>query len=471
MKAVMNNLILKVKKYLIQQDFVKNGEKLAAAVSGGPDSVAMLFCLNELKEYFGFDLVIFHINHMMRGEESNRDEAFVQKLAKSFHIPFYSTRVDVAKYQKKLKCSIQVAAREVRYFHLNQFAIRHLIQKIATGHTANDQAETVLIRMLKGSGLRGISGIPPIRENKIIRPMLETTREEIEQFLLQNQIAFLIDSTNLKNNYLRNKIKNKLIPSLENEFNPSIIRTLCRSSQIFKGEDDFLSELVHSEFKKLVLKSNREILIMDAAHFQTLHIALARRVILDAIYKFSNSGRHVSLNIIENILQVIASKISGKSISIFKGLRFKYQYNQIIFQSQEKDFNRSPILQKKLVVPGKTKITEIAKEVVSTIIRKKELPREYKKIRPFTAFMDYSVSGKELFIRSRKQGDRFSPLGLKANKKLKDYFIDKKIPREQRDTVPLVTNNDSILWIIGHQISEFARIKKNTADVLMIKVR
>ena len=506
----MTDLAFKVKKYLIRQKMIHQGETLAAAVSAGPDSVAMFFCLNKLKKDMGFNLAIFHINHMLRGEESDRDETFVKNMANSVGIPFYSTRVDVIQYKKKHKCSVQVAARELRYFHFNKLAVQHSISKVATGHTANDQAETVLMRMLKGAGLRGISGIPPMRENKYIRPLLEVTREEIERFLNQKKINFLTDSTNLKNNYLRNRIKNKLLPTLKKEFNPSIVRTLCRSSQTFRIEDSYISEMAQIEFNKIVLQKNPETLVLDASRFQTLHIALKKRIILDAIYEFSHSKKQVSLNIVENILRVIASNISGKSISVFNDLIFKYQYNKIIFQSPEKIATGKPIKrrgaatkracpelvegsyrsseqtkktclknkflqsnsikQKKIMVPGKTKIKEIGKEIISTVMNKADIPKNFRDKGPFTAFIDYDFSKKEIFVRSREKGDRVSPLGIKGNKKLKDYFIDKKIPREERDSILLLTNKDSILWVVGHQISELARIKDDTKEVLMVEL-
>jgi tRNA(Ile)-lysidine synthase len=439
-------------------------------VSGGPDSVAMLFSLKEIKNEMGFDLLVFHINHMLRGEESEEEELFVKNLSESLSLPFYSAKVDVLKYRKNHKVSIQVAARELRYCHFKRFADLHSVAKIALGHTANDQAETVLMRILKGSGLKGISGIPPTRENKFIRPMMEIHREEINEFLDKNNIHYLVDSSNLKNHYLRNRIKNKLIPSLKKEYNPSIVETLCRSSKIFRQEDYFISEMTQCEFHKLIIKRNSEQIILDARRFQTLHIALTRRIILEAIYQFPNSGRHAALKIVDNILEVIQSNFSGKTISITKGLIFKYRYNQLIFQSLKKNVVPPSIKQKKLSVPGKTKITEIEKEATSKIINKKEIPKNFKKMSPFTAFLDFDYSGKDLFLRSRQRGDRFSPLGIKANKKLKDYFIDKKIPREERDSIPIITNHNSILWIVGHQISEWARVKEDTTDVLMVEV-
>ena len=466
----MNKLVFKVKEYVVRQSLIDPGEKLAAAISGGPDSVTMLYCLNNLKEVIGFKLHVFHINHMLRGEESDRDETFVKNLAESLGLPFYAKKVDVAGHQKKQKCSLQVAAREMRYLSLNQLARSLSISKIATGHTADDQAETVLMRVLKGCGLKGISGIPPIRDNKFIRPLLEITSEEVEQFLNQNQIKSLMDSTNLKNNYLRNQVRNNLMPSLKKDFNPSLVETLNRSSQIFRADDNYISEIAQDEFKKSILKNDEETLILDATHFQSLHVALKRRIVLDSIYNFSGHGRQVSQNIIENILQVIESKISGKSLSIFNGFQFKYQYNRIIFRYQKKKFPGGQIKRRKLLIPGKTKIEEIEKVIVSSIIRKNDIPGGLKKTDSFTAFIDYSVSGKELFLRSRKKGDKFCPLGIKGHKKIKNYFIDKKIPREERDCIPLVTNKESILWILGHQISDFARVKESTKDVLMLKV-
>ena len=466
----MNNLIFKIKKYLIGQNLVKNGEKIAAAVSGGPDSVAMVFSLNEIKKEIGFDLLVFHINHMLRGEESEGDEIFVKNLSENLALPFYSAKVNVINYHKNHKVSIQVAARELRYCNLNRFADLHSVAKIALGHTANDQAETVLMRILKGSGLKGISGIPPMRENRYIRPFMEIHREEIIQFLDKNHINYLIDSSNLKNNYLRNQIKNKLIPSLEKEYNPSIVETLCRSSKIFRQEDYFISERTQFEFNKLVLKRDPEKIILDAQRFKTLHTALTRRILLEVIYQFPNSGRPVALKVVENILRVIGSNISGKTISITKNLLFKYQYNQLIFQSFKKNISPLLIQQKKLAVPGKTKITEIEKEATSNIISKNEIPNDFRNKGPFTAFMDFGYSGKDLFVRSRHRGDRFSPLGIKANKKLKDYFIDKKIPREERDSIAIIANHNAILWIVGHQVSEWAKVKEDTTDVLMVKV-
>ncbi len=468
---IMDNLVFKIKNYIFQQNLVQNGDKLGAAVSGGPDSVAMLYCLNKLKKELQFDLVLFHINHMLRGEESDRDEAFTKDLAKSLNIPFYSKRVDAAAYQKEKKCSLQVAAREVRYFHLNELAENYSVTKIATGHTANDQAETVLIRILKGSGLSGIAGIPPIRENKFIRPLLEVAREEIEQFLKQNQIKSIIDSSNLKNNYLRNRIKNRLIPSLKEEYNPSIIETICRSSQIFRAEDEFMSKIAEGEFSRLIIENSEKKLVLDAARFKPLHAALKRRILLQGIYQFHNSGKQVSLNIIENILQVIESNSSGKSLSVFNGLELKYQYNQIIFEFKKKILIDNKIELKKLTIPGKTKITEIGKEVVSTIMQKQDIPTDYSQKNRLTAFVDFDfLSSKELFIRSRQSGDHFSPLGVSGHKKLKDYFIDKKIPRDERNLIPLITDNNSIFWIIGHQISESVKVKEHTKKVLMLEL-
>ncbi|MDP6625162.1 MAG: tRNA lysidine(34) synthetase TilS, partial [Nitrospinota bacterium] len=238
-----------------------------------------------------------------------------------------------------------------------------------------------------------------------------------------------------------------------------------------RADDNYISELAHNEFNKLLLKKNKGTLILDATRFQTLHVALRRRIALAAIYMLSSLGRQVSQNIIESILQVISSKISGKSISIFNELMFKYQYNQMIFKLRKKGLSRNLIKQKKLLVPGKTKIEEIGKEVVSTIMNKKDIPEDLKKMSPFTAFIDYGFSGKELFIRSRQKGDKFCPLGIKGHKKIKDYFIDKKVPREERDFIPLVTNKESILWIIGYQISELAKVKEHTQDVLVLEIR
>ncbi|MGB2697476.1 MAG: tRNA lysidine(34) synthetase TilS, partial [Candidatus Zixiibacteriota bacterium] len=219
------DLISKAKKTIDRYHMIKSGDKVVVAVSGGPDSVTLLLVLLELKKDFNLSLFIAHVNHKLRGKESDQDQGFVRKLASDLNIKLYTSSFQVKKEAKKMKLSVEECAREIRYNYLNKLADKLKAQKIALGHNFNDQAETVLIRLIRGSGSLGLSGIPPVK-NKIIRPLIEIKREEIEAFLKKKKIPFRIDSSNLRTDYLRNKVRLKLLPILKKGYNPKIEEVL-----------------------------------------------------------------------------------------------------------------------------------------------------------------------------------------------------------------------------------------------------
>lgn len=251
--------ILRKSEDTIQRfNMLKKGDKVIVACSGGPDSVALLYLLNQVKKKYDLKLAVAHINHKLRGKESDEDERFVKRLARDLGLDFYAKAFEVKSIAKKKKLSIEEAAREVRYGYLNSLARRIKADKIALGHNADDQAETVLMRLIRGAGGLGLSGIPAAK-GKIIRPLLEVKREEIEQFLKEADLGFRIDSTNLRKDYLRNRIRLELLPYLKRKYNPKIVDILNRTATILSAQEDYLKRLTLKEFRGVAKEENEKI--------------------------------------------------------------------------------------------------------------------------------------------------------------------------------------------------------------------
>jgi tRNA(Ile)-lysidine synthase len=251
-------ILRKFEETLSKWDMLKKGERVIVACSGGPDSVALLYLLNQIRKKYGLQLSVAHINHKLRGKESDEDERFVKRLAKKTGLNYYSKSFDVKKMAREEKLSIEECARKVRGAFLNRLANRIKADKIALGHNADDQAETVLMRLIRGAGGLGLSGISPV-SGKIIRPFLETTREIIEQFLRENNYHFRIDSSNLRKDYLRNRVRLELLPHLKENYNPQIVKVLNRTALILSAQENYLTRETSKVFHRIVIRGDKKI--------------------------------------------------------------------------------------------------------------------------------------------------------------------------------------------------------------------
>lgn len=331
----MTDLIHRIKQTLIDETMLEQGDAILVAVSGGPDSVTLLHTLAQLKHEFCLTLGIAHVNHLLRGNEAIEDEEFVQKLAITLDLPFFSKRFDVKALAKESKLSIEEAGRNVRYEFFDSLAQVHAYNKIATGHTWDDNAEQVLMNLLRGSGPKGLSGIPPIRQDRYIRPLIRVAKTDLIDYLEKNRLAYQTDSSNADSIYLRNKIRNHLIPLLESDYNPEIKDSLNRLSHILRTEDDFIQTQARQAFEHCLTKKNTTSVLFSKKELATLHTALFNRVIRQAIEQVKTDLKRISLVHLESINHFCFHQPGGKSLDLPGQIRIYKSKNSIEIRKEQ----------------------------------------------------------------------------------------------------------------------------------------
>ncbi len=454
-------LIKKVKGTIGKYNMLKKGDVALVAVSGGPDSVCALEILNGLKDEFGLTIHVAHLNHKFR-KEAEKEAEFVKKMAEEKGIAYTIKTIDVKGYCIKKGLSKQEGAREVRYDFLKKAADKIGAAKIVTGHTADDQAETFLMRLIRGSGTLGLSGIPSV-SGKIIRPLIETTKKEVLDYLWKNKIRYVKDPTNIKPIYLRNKIRLELLPLLVKRFNPNIASALCRESDILREDEAFLNGIADTIFKEMVTAQEKDSITLNYLRFNGLHPAIKKRVVRRAVSELTGGLRRISYQHITSAIDAI--KNTGKGVDLPDDIRIERDYNSLyVRKGGEKAEESKEAVQ--LKVPGITKILEFNRKI-EAIIDEKNTPAAGKD----TGAFDLDKISLPLFIRGRREGDYFYPAGMKGRKKLKEFLIDHKIPRADRDKIPILINkNNDILWIIGLRMDERFRAKEGTKRRLIVRI-
>ena len=458
------DLVHRVKSTIERHQMLKSGDRVLVAVSGGPDSVALLFLLLELKKELNLSLLVAHVNHKLRGKESDQDQEFVRKLASDLKLKLYSRSFQVKKEAKKLRLSVEECARKIRYEYLNKLAERLKAQKIALGHNFNDQAETVLLRLIRGSGSLGLSGIPPVKD-RVIRPLIETKREEIETFLKEKNIPFRIDSSNLRTDYLRNKVRLKLLPILKREYNPKIEEVLNRTASILRAEEELLDREAQKAYGKTLLKEQKGKILLDSKRFSGRDEWLKRLLIRNCVKKLQGDVRELNFEKVETLLDLLRQGKSGKSVDLLADIRADVTKDLLsIHKKKEEGFNHH------LSLPTQRRIGKLGVSVRSEIFPGSSLPRKLRGENRWVAFLDRDKLKPPLRLRSRKNGDRFRPLGMKGSKSVADFLVDSKIPRCDRDEVMLLTSRDRIVWLVGYRISEDFKVTPKTKRILKIEV-
>jgi tRNA(Ile)-lysidine synthase len=472
----MDSLILKIKQTLVDHKMVEAGDFLLLGVSGGPDSVALLQGLLELKQELGIELAIAHLNHSARQKESDRDARFVKDLGESLKIKTWIEKVDVTAQQAASKSSFQETARNLRLEFFQRTMNQIGANKIALGHTSDDQVETVLINLLRGSGLKGIGGMSPVR-HPYIRPLFNCSRFEIEDFLNDRKISYCKDSSNQKLDYLRNRIRLELIPFLQKKYNPRITENLFEASGIFRAENDYLKTLEDNEFDRVISKAGTgEALNMNIEYLSTLPLALKRRLIRKAIQSIKGDLKKISFSHIQEVLHLFDKAPKGKRIDLPGDLQVWCRGDHMEFKRiSVSDSSILPVDEriasdwmKPLNIPGKTRIENTGLTLKAEIIGPAE--SGYSAEPANQAFLDFDKTGDNILIRFFQAGDRLKPLGMDGTKKLKSLFIDEKVPQEIRSTIPILTTVDNdIIWVYGTRIAHPYRVTSDTSNVLFIK--
>lgn len=433
-----------------------NGEKILVGLSGGPDSLCLLHILINLRERYNISIYAAHINHMLRGKESFRDEEFSRKFCLDNNIEFFLKRENINLLSKELKVSIEEAGRKIRqeFFYETLKSIEG--EKIALAHNLNDNGETIIMRVLRGTSLLGLSGIHPKRGN-IIRPIIDCKREEIEKYCSDNKLNPVIDSTNLEDIYTRNKIRLKIIPYIRDNFNKNILENLHMNSKIAKDEENMLTSIVKENIIDLRCNNGYSV-----NKFNKLHIALKRRIIRYIIEEELKSLNGIEFKHINLIVNLLGKSVSGKSLDIKKGLILKIDYDVFNINKKDsgkKDINTYNILDKSVFISGY--------KVKGSLISRNELVTE----KDDEKYFDFDKISKEVVVRYRKEGDYIYLKGLKGKKKLKDVFIDMKIPRSLRDKIPLVAVGNEILIIIGLRDSISYSVSEKTNKVFKVSLK
>lgn len=457
-------VIDKIRKTIEVNNLISIGDKVIVAVSGGPDSVCLLHGLNELKKDYEIEIYGAHLNHNFRGIEALKDAQYVTKLCEALNIMCFVKSVDVPEYAKNNGLSMEEAGREQRYLFFQEVATKVGATKIAVAHNLNDQAETVLMRLIRGAGLQGLAAIQH-RRDKIIRPLLDISRHEIEAYCQEYELEPRIDQTNLQPIYHRNKIRLELIPLLEKEYNPRVIETLGRTAEILKIDHEFIDLQARDMYLLLKTKEREDTISFPIHGLNKLHFALLSRIFRLTAEELVGKGDGLEHKHIENLQDFLYQNTTGKQIQLPLGITAKKSYHNIIFTTNtDKGEGKFYYQLEDLEVVD---IPEINGSFRLSLLDKDQLediPREVH-VKAF----DYERINQGLIIRSRQEGDRFKPLGSKGTKKLKDLFIDLKVDREKREQIPLVCDGDHIMWVVGYRISEDYKITKETKKILLVE--
>ena len=466
MAGVGEELRQRVLHFIVKEGLVQGGETLLVGVSGGADSVCLLHILDRLKETLRLDLHVVHLNHMLRGADSDADALYVRGLAQRLGIAATVESRDVLAQQREHRLSVEEAARQVRYDFFAEVAASLGAGRIAVGHTADDQVETILMHLVRGSGLLGMRGMRPLTYWRspsgdapliVVRPLLEVAREETEAYCREHGVEPRIDFSNYSGAALRNRFRHELVPLLRS-YNPAIRAALLRTARAAADDLSFLEEQVSLVWEGAVREQPNG-LLLDTGELAMLHPALKRHLLRRAVAEMVGDLSDIESSHIEKMMAALM-KGAGRRLSLPRGLVFSVGYNTCLLSRGIPDTCPFPPLEgeHRLKVPGDTLLP-------GWRVRASIVPHGGE-AGGFSADLDLDVTGTDLVVRGRKAGDRFQPLGMRELKKLQDFMVDAKIPRSWRDRVPLLCSPKHILWVVGWRIDERAKVTDRTKRAL-----
>lgn len=456
-------MIQNVKHFIEKHQLLARGDNVIVALSGGADSCALLLSLLRLAPDYGLSIVAAHFNHGVRGGESNDDEAFCRGMARDLGVGFVSGHCDPSLRKKGM--SEEDYYRRERYRFLDSVAEAHGAQKIALGHHQNDQAETVLINMMRGSGLEGLRGFLPMREGRYIRPLMNVTRQEIHSFLREAGQFFCQDSTNQSRIYLRNKVRLELIPYLKDHYNPAIEKKLAHTADILRREDEFIRSCVLDAMASISVKTSSGRVQFSATAFRDLPFAIRFRLIKMLLENLSADKNGFTMHHIQSLVRLATESETGKMISLPKGLSARRQYDQVWIEQGTTE--TLPPFEYPVRVPGRVEIPEHGRSLTFRIGTKGDVDLSCGN----TAFLDMDQIVFPLVVRNRRNADWIRPMGMTGRRKIKRMFIDLKIPRHKRDQMIMLADRESVVWIDGVCLDTRVKISPVTKRVLILETQ
>jgi tRNA(Ile)-lysidine synthase len=455
-----SDLAERVGAVISHYSMLHGGETVLVGLSGGPDSVCLLTVLHRFREDMGLILNALYIDHGLRPDETPAEIAFCDELCRRLSIPFLTKKIDVMACVAERRMNKQEAARELRYRTYEEVLFQVRGGRIALGHTADDQLETFLMRLLRGAGPKGLSGIPPVRGN-IIRPLIEIERADIAEYLDRQGIGYVNDASNFREDYLRNRIRKGFIPAMKRA-NPSIIRTIQRTMAVLRDEERYFDIITTKNLMRLISRKSDSRIELFLVPMETMEKVVLRRVLRRAIEE-TRGLRGIEFIHIEEIIDLIKKGRSGDRIYLPNGVRAIRNYATVVITSE----TPGKIGTIPLMVPGEAVSRECKVVIRASVEESADISFDGKT----ASLFDADKTGMQLIVRSRREGDFFFPSGFGKRKKLQDFFVDEKVPRDERDEIPIVVSGTDIVWIAGYRGDERFRTTRETERFLRLELK
>jgi len=450
----------KVYGYIKEKNLIRENDRILVAFSGGTDSLALLMVLHELKDRLKIEIGACHLNHMLRGKDADEDENFTEEICRKLDVPFYSMKADVKAYGKENRLSLEAAGRALRYAFFKEIMVSLKYDRCATAHHLDDQVETVLMNIMRGSGLNGLTGMSPLRE-EFVKPLLFLKKEELTSYLKEKNLEPRQDDSNQESVFRRNRVRNELIPYIRENFNEDFPETLFRMAELLSYDSDFLEETVEEKAKScLLIESNERIIIRKEAF--KLHQAILRRLIQKAILLVKGNLSDIEEIHIRDIVS-LNEKETGKMIDIKDAITARNDYGRIIIERKKTAEREESMLHEELTIPG-TYVIE-GKTITFRFVGRDEIIKD-KRLR----FFNGDIIEEKIIVRHRNEGDRMRPFGMNGYRKLKNILIDKKISREDRDRLLVFQNRNEIFYIGSMIISDDYKVKESTQKILEVGI-
>lgn len=457
-------MIKKVKKTIEKYKLIEKGDGVIVAHSGGPDSTALLVVLTEIAREMALTLRVAHFNHGLRGRASDADERFSRDLAKKMGLDFSTGKMDGRNIKKGV--SPEDFYRRQRYDFLEKVAKDHHAQKIAVGHNMNDQAETVLLNLLRGSGLEGLKGFLPKRGGTIIRPLMEISRQEIILFLKDRDIAYRQDKTNDDDRHLRNRVRSELIPYLKANYNPQMEENLAQMAEILRNEDEFIRQHLAKALQSPVVEKNKNKVSFNIHRVKKMLPAMRWRLFKTILEDLSPDHNGISFAHIMSLEDLTEKNTSGRKVVLPLNIEARREYDQLIVKKKSNS-EKAKSYHYNMLIPGTIYVKERNIMVTTHLIKKNRIDFGCQDV----AYLNMDQVHLPLAIRNRRAGDWIQPLGMKGRQTIKKYFIDHKVLPSWRDEKMLFVDDVSVIYMEGGPLSERVKITPKTNNILKLEIK
>lgn len=455
------DIITRVTQSIARYELISTGDKVLVALSGGPDSVALLHILHHLQGKLGISLTAIYINHGLRPKAALREAAFCADLCRSLSIPFHSEQADIPALAEKDKSGIEETARRYRYRILERLAQDEKCHRIAVGHHRDDRVETILFNLCRGTGRHGMVGMPA-RRAMIIRPLYDLTREEIEAYLAGRGLKYMIDRSNRDQRFARNRFRNRIIPILKKEIAPGVTENILRFAEILADEDAFLERQVERTGRKMMASTPGGKFTLDLNHWKRYDIWLKRRVIIRLVHAIGVWDTDFAE--IERIANMCDAE-AGRRMSLPGRLIAETAAGRLfLYYPGEK------ILRQDIAVPGHYQLP-YPRLSVSLRVVKRATPDDAKASAGTAAFIDREKLSGGLYVAGLKPGARFRPYGRPGSKKVGDFLTDRKYPRPLREELPVLYDEKGVVWLAGVEIDHRVGIGAHTKETVKLEIR